>query len=55
MEVEDEEAPVAVVGHSTPLKAKYLKADGGAFSLIAPVTEVAEISLNVDASSLILA
>jgi hypothetical protein len=31
-----------------------LKADGGAFSLTAPVTEVVEISLNVEASSLIL-
>ena len=31
-----------------------MKADGGAFSFIAPVTEVVEISLNVEASSLIL-
>ena len=45
---------MAVVVHSAPLKAKCLKADGGAFSFIAPVTEVVEISLNVEASSLIL-
>ena len=54
IEVDDEEAPVAVVAHSVPLKAKCLKAKGGAFSLIAPVTELVETSLNVEASSLML-
>ena len=53
MEVDEEDAPVAVVTvHSAPVKAEYLKADG-AFSSIAPVMEVTDISLKVEASSLI--
>lgn len=55
IEVDEEDAPVAVVTvHSAPVKAEYLKADGGgAFSSIAPVMEVMDISLKVEASSLI--
>ena len=55
MEVDEEDAKVAVVTvHSAPVKAEYLKADGGgAFSSIAPVMEVMDISLKVEASSLI--
>ena len=55
IDVDEEDAPVAVVTvHSAPVKAEYLKAGGGgAFSSIAPVMEVMDISLKVEASSLI--
>lgn len=54
IEVDEDDAPVAVALQSNPLYARYLKAGGRMVSVIAPVIDVVDISLNVDASSLML-